>query len=74
MREIGLIIFAGLLLTGCGQPTRQELLASQEAKWDYCQHNLADIRSQKGRPLIRASLQENYNRECLGQTYPAELQ
>ena len=74
MREIGLIIFTGLLLTGCSQPTRQELLDSQEAKREYCQDMLADIRSQKGRPLIRASLQENYNRECLGRTYPAEVQ
>jgi hypothetical protein len=63
-----------LLITACSQPTKEELLESQEAKRQYCDDMLADIKSNKDRPLIRATLQENYNRECLGQSYPDEVQ
>lgn len=66
------VICAGLW--ACGQPTREELLESQREKERYCREMLADIEAARGRPLIRAPLQENYNRECLGKTYPAEIQ
>lgn len=72
MPKIGLIMITALALCACGQPTREELLATQEAKEIYCQDKLDEIQDNDDRPLIKATLQESYNRECLS-NYPAEL-
>lgn len=63
-----------LVLAACAQPTRQELLEAQAERDKQCRAMLQDIKDASERPLIRASLQENYNRQCLGQEYPDQQQ
>ena len=64
----------GLLVVACSQPTREELLAGEQARREQCQELLAKIESSKENLLVRATLQENYNHECLGRHYPPQVQ
>ncbi|MDJ0654227.1 MAG: hypothetical protein QNJ40_08745 [Xanthomonadales bacterium] len=71
-----LLLITGLVvvLTACAQPTREELLEAEAARQAQCRKMLEEVEDAADRPLIRASLQENYNRQCLGVEYPDQQQ
>ena len=73
MKTLVLIALA-MLVAACGQPTRQELLEAEAARQAECRKMLQEVEDASDRPLIRASLQENYNRQCLGVEYPDQQQ
>ncbi len=63
-------LLAAVTLAGCfQQPTREELFEAQAARTEQCDDMLKEIEDNEDRPLIRATLQENYNQTCL-QNYP----
>ncbi len=65
------IIWIAILgLAACTQPTKEELLEAQIERDEQCREMLEEIEDNRERPLIRATLQENYNRTCLGTEYP----
>lgn len=59
-----------LVVAACAQPTREELLDAQIERDEQCREMLEELEENRDRPLIRATLQENYNRTCLGADYP----
>ncbi|MFK7957191.1 MAG: hypothetical protein AB8B96_13935 [Lysobacterales bacterium] len=67
----GTLLLVTVFVGGCfQQPTREELLEAQSARREQCDDMLQEIEDNKDRPLIRATLQENYNQTCV-QNYPA---
>ena len=59
------------VLAGCGsQPTEEELRERELELIEHCNDLLDEIEAKKGQPILRATAQEQYNRECLGKTYP----
>ncbi len=70
-RNPALLLAMAIGLVGCfQQPTRQELLDADTARREQCDDMLKEIDDNKDRPLIRATLQENYNQTCVS-NYPA---
>lgn len=71
--RIILAVSAAAMLSACGQPTKEELLDTQRAKKQHCQElqqrieNASDL-------LQRATLQENFNHQCLDRHYPEQVQ
>lgn len=64
----------GLLVMACSQPTKEELRAGEQARQEQCQDLLARIQGSGDNLLKRATLQENYNHECLGRHLPPQIQ
>ncbi len=69
MRHL-IALIATTALVACGQPTREELLEAEIERDEQCREMLEELEENRDRPLIRATLQENYNRTCLGADYP----
>ena len=70
---ISVLLTTTLLAAGCSQPTREDIQQAEQARKEQLEHCL-DLRKEmednSDRPLIRATIQERYNRDCLGKTYP----
>lgn len=67
---LGALSLPLVMLSGCfKQPTHAELIEAQDARRQQCDEMLEEINDNKDRPLIRATLQENYNRTCVA-SYP----
>ncbi len=70
-----LLMWIPILVTAaCAQPTHEDLLEAQIERDEQCREMLEKLDASKNRPLIHASLQENYNRRCLGAEYPDNQQ
>ncbi|MEM9533726.1 MAG: hypothetical protein AAGA23_22585 [Pseudomonadota bacterium] len=69
LSRFGLLTVVTLLAAGCfAQPTREELLEAERLRQEQCDDMLRELEAED-RPLIRASLQENYNQTCV-EIYP----
>jgi hypothetical protein len=67
--RLGLLVLILAALAGCfAQPTREELLEAQRLQQEQCDDMLKELQAED-RPIIRASLQENYNQTCVS-IYP----
>ncbi|MEM7705995.1 MAG: hypothetical protein AAF358_10610 [Pseudomonadota bacterium] len=59
-----------VLVAGCfKQPTKEELWEADTARREQCDEMLKELQNAKDRPLIRLTLQENYNQTCVN-NYP----
>ena len=64
---------ATLATTACGPPTREEIAQAEQTRREqieYCSDLIQEMERNNDRPLIRAAIQETYNNDCLGRTYP----
>lgn len=55
------------LLGACAN--REDVLEAEVARQAECDRMRQDLKDAEGRPLIHATLQENYNRQCID-VYP----
>lgn len=66
-----MLVLLTLSLVACGsQPTEAELQERELDRIRHCNALRKDIENKQGQPILRATAQEQYNRECLGVTYP----
>lgn len=57
--------------SGCSsyKPSPEEVAARNQEFFDYCE-DLQDDIDDEDNVLRKATMQDRYNQECLGQTYP----
>lgn len=70
MKPIAVLLVAAGIAACAGKPTQKELDERERELIDYCNDLRDDIEDKSDRPILRATAQERYNRECLGVTYP----